>query len=122
MIEAIKKKLEADLEIAARATKGPWYVWEETWVMTSIPGDEAGTNRVACQTEFDLGGPERAEFIAHTRNTYEANTRALLMAIEALERFADYDNPNEPKNVCWPASEYIKQARKALDKIIGEKA
>lgn len=46
-----------------------------------------------------------------------AQNEALRVAVEALSEFADYDNPNQPKAVCWPASEYMKKSRGALARI-----
>jgi hypothetical protein len=37
--------------------------------------------------------------------------------VKALSDFADYDNLYQPKDVCWPASEYMKKSREALAEI-----
>jgi hypothetical protein len=42
---------------------------------------------------------------------------ALREAVKALSDFADYDNLYQPKDVCWPASEYMKKSREALAEI-----
>ena len=51
-----------------------------------------------------------------------ANPQAIIELLDRLERyekalieFADYDNQYEPNMVCWPASEYMKKAREALE-------
>lgn len=31
-----------------------------------------------------------------------------------LTEFADFENPNDPKRVCWPASDYMKKSREAI--------
>lgn len=40
---------------------------------------------------------------------------------EQLIEFADYENPVEPKYVCWPSNEIMKKSRAALAKYRGKK-
>lgn len=51
-----------------------------------------------------------------------ANPQAIIELLDRLERYekalvemADYENPNEPNRVCWPASDYMRKAREALE-------
>lgn len=51
-----------------------------------------------------------------------ANPQAIIEVLDRLERyrealieFADYDNQYEPNMVCWPASDYMRKAREALE-------
>lgn len=50
-----------------------------------------------------------------------ANPEAVLGLIARIEKLeaaltemADFDNPNEPERVCWPACDYMRKAREAL--------
>lgn len=47
---------------------------------------------------------------------YEVLELRLESAEQLLREFADYENPNEPKGVCWPASDYMKKARSHFQK------
>lgn len=51
-----------------------------------------------------------------------AECEAIIELLDRLERyekalieFADYDNQYEPNMVCWPASDYMRKAREALE-------
>lgn len=93
----LSERLDEILKRCEAATPGPWYVWDETWVMTSIPGDEIGTNKPAAHCEFDLGGPQNAESIAHARTDLPLVALALK---KAVERLTWIDN-EASKGDCW---------------------
>lgn len=41
------------------------------------------------------------------------------IAVEALEKMADWENPNPLKYICWPTSTFMANAREALNEIKG---
>lgn len=41
----------------------------------------------------------------------------LRIAEATLVEFADYENPNDPKDICSPKSEYMKEARCVLEQM-----
>lgn len=120
-------------ELAEKATPGPWTalfvfgssdlpvsICRETGRTINIAGVECPDNDYICEVHSEAANPAPDfRFIA------AANPQAIIELLDRLERyekalieFADYDNQYEPNMVCWPASDYMRKAREALE---GEK-
>ena len=98
MIENALDKLKADLE----------------WVPCTYCEGFGIIENTPCGICDGFGKNEKCP---ENRTDSLAVTRALILAIECIEEFADLTNPNEPKYVCWPTSEYMKKARNCLAEI-----
>lgn len=86
-----RQRLEAILALAGMATKGPWEVW--TGCSWRRIGSVATQSEVICPTNNphdrhpDLAGTmEDLEFAAAARTDVPALARALLVALDALEK------------------------------------
>jgi len=129
-IDDIKKKLEEDLKWAEKATPAPWEYTEDNdvddWSLYNPITDEY-------IKQDDSGVPisiDNGVFIAHSRNTYEAKTRALLIAVEKLKFFsedftwsrvmADADHVGFMKGSPILRKLYGQQAKDALEQIAKE--
>ena len=50
---------------------------------------------------------------------YQALKARLVVAVDRLKEFADYDNPNELKYISSPTDSFMRRARETLDDILG---
>lgn len=99
-------------ELAEKANPGPWIEKRDPFDVERIHVVDQD-DEIICSVR---GTTRNSYFIA------TANPQAIIELLDRLERyekalieFADYDNQYEPNMVCWPASDYMRKAREALE-------
>ena len=116
--------IESSRALIEAATKEGW-VYSEILQSKEEPSVEgvdvcAGVDEpVICSMsdEPEEDWRDNAKFIAESRQRLPLAIDCLEIALKTIEEFAWLDNPNEPKDVCSPASEYMTKARAALAEI-----
>jgi hypothetical protein len=140
MTNKIKAKLKADLEIASKATKGPWYEREDldyyqagtylgvdgyrygndaTGKLTKLPVDcekerADSFEKDVCRIESD---DYDKRFIAHSRNVFESRVKALEIALGSIYLMQAMAGHPSAEHAC---RNIIAQGKKAFEEIARE--
>lgn len=108
-------------QLAEAATPGPWEV-SGTGQQVLKEADVPYGNQRICETNSMASHyPGKTSCWANLSFIAAANPQAVLGLIARIEKLeaaltqmADFENPNEPERVCWPACDYMRKAREAL--------
>lgn len=107
------EKLKQDLELAEKATPGPWEVCNgDGAILTAYIVPPQNLKR-----EIPIGYPgkiENSDFVAASRTHWPATTRALIKAIEALQFCA---RPTLSRKATEEIHRLSEAACKAIDEI-----
>jgi hypothetical protein len=124
MTDTLRKKLEADLELAEKEITVPffWMIDLDCFQVFHTYADTSAKMNVRGETELlDVINEKFNESFAGWRKQNAAITRALLLAIEALEVIKSYGHLSEPedrnklvKHTVKLASEYLAAIEKEV--------
>lgn len=129
-LNRIKSALRESIEIASKATEGPWKVCEHSWQDSSIWSKVK--DKTVCHLSVEdneetvdaesVIRDANAKFLAHARTMTPLACKALLTAIEGLEQIITYGNqaPAHSHGICPYGCDTPSIAETALSSITSE--
>lgn len=129
-LHRIKSALRESIEIANKATEGPWKVCEHSWQNSSIWSkvEDKTVCYLSVEDNEETVDAEsvirdaNATFLAHARTMTPLACEALLTAIEGLEKIMSYSNqaPTQIDGICPYGCDTPSIAENALTSITSE--
>jgi hypothetical protein len=118
-LNRIKSALRESIEIASKATEGPWTYGVR---YLACPSNDMEVAMIPHGQPCHAGNPwmENAKFLSHARTMTPLACKALLTAIEGLEELAETVDVEAPDEVLRAYEQDTEIAREALSSITSE--